>query len=166
MRLFLDGRVKVASRDHLWEILESGRHNALGEYVRIGIGRGLKVDGRAGPRETPAFNASLAPPLGSAVAATVAADNGTFVLFHHDRSLTVGNDGRDIAETFNGGRESLGGGKSARGGSVIVSFIGTYRAPARECDYFVHVPEDRPRVKNRLYKDEFEILEGKIGPVE
>ncbi|TQC44813.1 hypothetical protein EEB14_35135 [Rhodococcus sp. WS4] len=165
MRLFSDGRVKVASRDHLWTILESGRHNALGQYVRIGVGRTLDVSGRTGTRETPAFSASLDPALGSAEAATVAADNGTFVVFHHDRSITVGNDGRDIEETFNGGREGLGGGESARGGSVVITFVGTYRPRGRECDYFVHVPETKPRVGNRLYKDEYEILEGKIGPV-
>ncbi|MHD0279574.1 hypothetical protein [Rhodococcus aetherivorans] len=164
VRLFSDGRVKVAARGHLWKILGSGRHNALGQYVRIGVGRTLDVDGRTGTRETAAFTAVLDPALGTAQAATVAADNGTFVVFHHDRSITVGNDGRDIEETFNTGREGLGGGKSGRGGAVMVTFGGNYRPAARECDYFVHVPEAKPRVGNKLYKDEYEILEGKIRP--
>lgn len=164
VRLFADGRVKVASRHHLWEILESGRPNGLGQFVRIGIGKALEVAGRTGPRTKPAYTASLNPALGSAAASTVAADNGTFVVFHHDGSVTVGNDGRDIEGTFNTGREGLGGGEAGRGGAVMITFAGTYRHPTRPCDFLVHVPDSTPRTGNRLYKDEYEISEGKIGP--
>lgn len=162
--LFHDGRVKVWSRLHLWDILESGRHNALGQFVRIGVGRALDVKGPTGPRTKPHFTASTDPALGDAAAATIAADNGTFVIFHHDGSITVGNDGRDIEETFNGAREGLAGTESGRGGSVTIFFAGSYRPRViRSSDFQVHIPEDRPR-KRWLFPDEYEILEGKIGP--
>ncbi|MFE6926359.1 hypothetical protein ACFVAV_35485 [Nocardia sp. NPDC057663] len=162
--IFYDGRVKVWSRFHLWEILESGRHNALGEFVRIGVGRELQVAAPTGARQQPHFVATTDPSLGSAEAATIAADNGTFVILHHDGSITVGNDGRDIEETFNAGRESLAGGKSGRGGSVMIFFAGKYRRKAVRASHFqVEIPEDRPRGRG-LYPGEYEILEGKIGP--
>ncbi|MGV9668657.1 hypothetical protein [Nocardia niigatensis] len=163
--LFRDGRVKVWSRFHLWEIAESGRHNALGEYVRIRAGRALEVRGPSGARKRPIFTASTDPILGDREAATVAGDNGTFVVFHHDGSITVGNDGRDIEETVNLGREGLAGTESGRGGSVMIFFAGDYRPPAiRSSDYKVlQIPEKRERPRGR-YPDEYEILEGKIRP--
>ncbi|RDI43310.1 hypothetical protein [Nocardia mexicana] len=162
--LFHDGRVKVWSRFHLWEIIESGRHNALGEFVRLAAGRILQVQGPSGARQKPTFVASIDPTLGDRDAATVAGDNGTFVTFHHDGSITVGNDCRDIEETVNLGREGLAGSESGRGGSVMVFFAGSYRPKTpRRCDHEVQIPEIRPQPRRR-YPDEYEIREGKIGP--
>jgi hypothetical protein len=165
VRFFSDGRVKVYSRDHRWDVLESGRHNALGEFVRLGVGSELPSAGTKQKGETPNFVVSIDPALGIAAAATIAADNGTFVVFYHDGSLTVGSDGRDIEETHNGVREGVEGGSAARGASVLISFVGTYRpATIRTADYLVTVPEDKPRRPNRLYPGEKEILEGKLWP--
>ncbi len=161
--LFHDGRVKVWSPSHLWEIVESGRHNALGQSVRIAVGRTLQVKGPTAAREKLHFTASTDSALGDAEAATIAGDNGTFVVFHHDGSVTVGNDGRDIEETVNTGREGLAGTESGRGGSVMVFFAGTYRPRTiRSSDYQVNIPENRRRGRGQ-HPDEHEIREGKIG---
>ncbi|MGW5439684.1 hypothetical protein [Nocardia asteroides] len=161
--LFYDGRVKVWSRSHLWTILESGRPNALGEFVRIGVGQQLDVRGPIGAREKPHFTTSIDPTLGGAAASTITADNGTFVVFHHDGSITVGNDGRDIEETFNGGREV--GIESGRGGSVMIFFSGSYRCKsARRSDYHVLIPIPEVRPCREIYPGEYEFMEGKVGP--
>lgn len=163
--VFLDGRVKVASRSHLWDIVDSGRHTALGEYISLGLGRELDVEPMRGAAKVPDFATSLDPRMGRTIAATVAADNGTFVEFIHDGSIRVGNDGRDIAETFNTGRESLDGGASGRGGAVMVTFVGTYRSvSARSSDYSIKIPQHERPASNRLFPGEYEIHEGKIGP--
>ncbi|MFC8181572.1 hypothetical protein ACFULT_22065 [Rhodococcus sp. NPDC057297] len=163
--VFLDGRVKVASRFHLWDIVDSGRHTALGEYITLGAGRELDVEPRRGAAKVPDFATSLDPRLDRTIAATVVADNGTFVEFVHDGGIRVGNDGRDVAETFNTGRESLDGGASGRGGAVMVTFVGTYRpAGLRSSDYSIQIPPRERPASNRLYPGEYEIYEGKIGP--
>lgn len=163
--VFLDGRVKVASRSHLWDIVDSGRHTALGEYITLSPGRELDVEPMRGAAKVPAFATSLDPRLDQTIAATVAADNGTFVEFIHDGSIRVGNNGRDIAETFNTGRESLDGGASGRGGAVMVTFVGTYRPVGpRSSDYSIKIPPNERPAPNRLYPGEYEIHEGKIGP--
>ncbi len=162
--MFYDGRVKVWSRHHLWEIRDSGRHNTLGEFVRIGVGRPLKEPAPIGVRHALSFSTSIDPSRGDAEAATVTADNGTFVVFHHDGSITVGNDGRDIEETVNLGRDNLAGGPSGRGGSVMVFFAGS-NPPlvARKGDHHLHIPEGKRRTRGR-YAGESENFEGKIGP--
>lgn len=163
--IFFDGRVKVASRNHLWEIADIGRHTTLGQYVILGVGRELDVDPPSGARKVPDFAVDLDPQGGQATAATVAADNGTFVELHHDGRITVGNDGRDIAETFNTGRESLAGGPSGRGGAVMVTFAGTYRpSRLRENDFLVKISARERPAANRLYPGEYIIGDGKIGP--
>lgn len=163
--IFLDGRVKVASRKHLWEIADTGRHTALGQYVTLRAGRELDVDPPSGARKIPDFAVDLDPQAGQATAATVAADNGTFVELHHDGSITVGNDGRDMAETFNTGRESLAGGPSGRGGAVMITFAGTYRpSRLRENNFLVEIPDRERPAANRPYPGEYIIDDGKIGP--
>ncbi|MET4050474.1 MULTISPECIES: hypothetical protein [unclassified Rhodococcus (in: high G+C Gram-positive bacteria)] len=97
---------------------------------------------------------STSTQLGRTVAATVTADNGTFVEFVHYGSVRVGSDGRDIAETFNIGRESLDGGASGSGSAVMVTFVGTYR-PSRPCrnDFLVEIaPRERP-ARNHPYPE-------------
>lgn len=162
--VFLDGRVKVASRSHLWDVVDSGRHTAMGQYVTLGVGRDLGLAPGSGAPTVPAFETRLDQELGDTLAATVAATNGTFVEFVHDGSIRVGNDDRDIAETFNTGRESLEGGPSGRGGAVMITFMGTYRsARVREHDFLVDIPDKERPAANRLLPGEFVIKEGKIA---
>lgn len=165
MTVFLDGRVKVASRTHLWEIVDSGRHTAMGQYVTLGVGRDIEAGPLTRTAKVASFETHLDPELGDTSAATVAANNGTFVEFVHDGSIRVGNDGRDIAETFNTGRETLDGGPSGRGGAVMVTFSGTYRSGrVRDNDFFIDIPAKERPASNKLYPGEFVIGEGKIGP--
>jgi hypothetical protein len=113
----------------------------------------------------PDFAVDLDPQAGQATAATVAADNGTFVELHYDGSITVGNDGRDIAETFNTGRESLAGGPSGCGGAVMITFAGTYRpSQLRKNNFLVKIPARERPAANRRYPGEYVIDDGKIGP--
>ena len=145
-------------------LVDTGRHTALGQYVTLGVGRELDVDPPSGAGKVPDFAVDLDPLAGRATAATVAADNGTFVELHHDGSITVGNDGRDIAETFNTGRESLDGGPSGRGGAVMITFAGTYRpSRLRENNFLVKIPARERPALNRRYPGEYVIDDGKIG---
>lgn len=163
--VFLDGRVKVASRAHLWEVVDSGRHTAMGQFVTLGVGRDLDLEPRTGKAEVPAFETQLDEALGDATAAVVAATNGTFVEFVHDGSIRVGNDGRDILETVNTGRETLDGGPSGRGGAVMITFSGSYRSSkVRDHDFLVDIPVKERAAATKLYPGEVEILEGKIRP--
>lgn len=99
--LFDDGRVKVWSTTHLWTEEGRERHNALGETVLLGIGRTLGEPGPVDRRQQCDAEFELDPEKGHTVAATVGADNGTFVQFFHDGKIAVGNDGRDVATVFN-----------------------------------------------------------------
>ncbi|KAF0842556.1 hypothetical protein [Nocardia caishijiensis] len=155
--LFDDGRVKVWSTTHLWSEMSRERHNALGETVLLGIGRTLDVPGPVDRRQTCDAEFALTPDLGHTVAATVAADNGTFVQFFHDGTIAVGNDGRDVATVFNAGREANSErGVNGVGGSVMVTFGGSYRPKTmRQSDFQVALSESTAPRPNRLYKDEF-----------
>ncbi|AMY21035.1 hypothetical protein A3Q40_03684 [Rhodococcus sp. PBTS 1] len=162
--LFHDGRVKVASRTHLWDIVAVERHNALGQAVTLAPGRTIDDGGRTASAVTPDHCVALTPARGDAVAGVVAATNGTFVDFLHNGTVVVGNDGRDIAETFNTAREGLEGGASGRGGAVMVTFQGSYRPRIqRRCDFLVEIPEPERPAHNRLYPGEYEVIDGKIG---
>lgn len=150
--IFDDGRIKVWSVKHLWEIDSDGRHTALGQYVRLRPG--AVVDAPGGTESATTFRTD--PALGLQIAGTVGMSNGSFVYFEHSGGVVVGNDTRDIAETFNGARQSTGG-------SVMVTFLGTMRPrKQRDFDHFVNVPEKSQRTANRLYPGEVEILDGKI----
>ncbi|NKY27768.1 hypothetical protein [Nocardia gamkensis] len=156
--LFYDGRVKVRSTAHLWTVSGRERQTALGESVHIEIGERLKVP-RPKPQR-PDIDVPTDPALGRTVAATVCADNGTFVQLFHDGTITVGNDGRDIRGLLNAGRYANSKrNQNGVGGSVMVVFEGTYRPQQhRSSDYpLLHIPEDRPPSALRLYPDEFEI---------
>lgn len=156
--LFDDGRVKVWSTTHLWSELSRERHNALGETVLLGFGRTLDTPGPVDRRQQPDAEFPLDPEQGHTIAATVAADNGTFVQFFHDGTIAVGNDGRDLVSVFNAGRESntTRGGVNGVGGSVMVTFGGSYRPrTVRENDFQVELAEATAPRPNRLYKDEF-----------
>ncbi|MGB6182740.1 MAG: hypothetical protein WBF79_15990 [Rhodococcus sp. (in: high G+C Gram-positive bacteria)] len=176
--VFHDGRVKVASHHHLWEVVGVGRHSALGQYVTLGVGKAVESSAGENPA-TPAaadYTVSLLPDQPSRVAATVAATNGTFVQFLHDGSVTVGSDGRDIAETFNTGRDNSDpavasaaasgrGSASGRGGCVTVTFRGSYRpSRLRDHDFLIEIPTPERPALNRLYAGEYESRAGKIGP--
>lgn len=149
--VFDDGRVKVWSPCHDWVIAASG-DSGIGQYVRLEPGRPVPGSGGTEAATTIATD----PTRGDEVAGTVICTNGTFIEIQHNGAVTVGNDGRDIAETFNAVRESTGG-------SVMVTFYGSYRPPKlRSGDHLVDVDERRRPVPNRLYADEREILKGKI----
>ncbi len=157
--IFDDGRVKVWSTTHLWTIEGRERHNALGETVFLGIGRALSTPGPTAGQQRCDVDISLDPEDGRTVAGTVGADNGTFVQFFHDGSIAVGNDGRDLESVFNVGREAnQTRGRNGVGGSVMVTFGGSYRPQVlRACDHLVEVSERAAPPTNRLYKDEFEV---------
>lgn len=156
---FDDGRVKVWSTTHLWTEESRERHNALGETVLLGIGRALETPGPATGRQSCDAEFALDPSRGHTIAATVAADNGTFVQFFHDGTIAVGNDGRDVASVFNAGREANSTrGTTGAGGSVMVTFDGSYRPKTqRESDFQVELSEATAPRPNRLYKDEFQV---------
>ncbi|MEU4813763.1 hypothetical protein AB0H20_31570 [Nocardia fluminea] len=155
--LFDDGRVKVWSTTHLWTEESRERHNALGETVLLGIGRTLGEPGPVDRRQQCDAEFELDPEQGHTVAATVGADNGTFVQFFHDGTIAVGNDGRDVATVFNAGRETTSArGTTGVGGSVMITFGGSYRPRTkRESDFQVELSEATAPRPNRLYKDEF-----------
>ena len=157
--LFYDGRVKVWSTAHVWTVLERGRHNALGEMVLLGRGRDLTVPGPTERQQRPRIEVALDSGAGHAVASTIAGDNGTFVQLFHDGAIAVGNDGRDIEQILNAGREAGPDGKrNGVGGSVMIGFAGSYRPrDLRAADHYVTITELRPRPAFRLYPDEFEI---------
>ncbi|MGW8813006.1 hypothetical protein [Gordonia terrae] len=149
--MFDDGRVKVWSPNHDWVIAASG-HCGIGQYVQLEPGRPVPGNGGAEVATIIATD----PSRGNEVAGTVVCSNGTFIDIQHSGAVTVGNDGRDIDETFNAVRESTGG-------SVMVTFYGSYCPPKlRSGDHTVEVSESRRSVPNRLYPDEREIVEGKI----
>ncbi|MGV9613190.1 hypothetical protein [Nocardia xishanensis] len=156
--LFYDGRVKVRSTTHLWTVGGRERQTALGESVQIEIGERLEVPGPK-PRR-PDIDVPTDPALGRTVAATVCADNSTYVQLFHDGTITVGNDGRDIRGLLNVGRYANSKrNRDGVGGSVMVVFEGTYRPQQhRPSDYpLLHIPEDLPPSPLRLYPDEFRI---------
>jgi hypothetical protein len=157
--IFDDGRVKVWSTTHLWTIEGRERHNALGETVFLSIGPALSTPGPTAGQQRCDVEISLDLEGGRTVAATVGVDNGTFVQFFHDGSIAVGNDGRDLASVFNVGREAnQTRGRNGVGGSVMVTFEGSYRPQVlRACDHLVEVGERAAPPPNRLYKDEFEV---------
>ncbi|KQU06940.1 hypothetical protein ASG56_05045 [Rhodococcus sp. Leaf7] len=164
--VFHDGRIKVTSRDHRWEIVEVGRHSALGQYVTLGVGRPLSASETAtAAAPTADYTVALTPDRETEVAGTVAATNGTFIQFLHNGSITVGSDGRDIAETFNTGPEANSEIVSVRGGSVTVTFRGSYRPSSlREHDFLVDIPSPEKPALNRLHPGEHESRAGKVGP--
>lgn len=167
--VFHDGRVKVTSSSHVWDIVDRGRHSALGQYVTLAPAPARHADVRADDREaapgTPDFVAQLDPELGSAVAGTAAATNGTFVQFVHDGTIIVGNDGRDLAETFNTGREATEEAAAERGGAVTVTFKGSYRPrDVRDHDWLIEIPPKEKPFSNRLYRGDYENPENKVGP--
>ncbi|MFH5230843.1 hypothetical protein [Antrihabitans spumae] len=150
--VFDDGRLKVWSVAHAWEIDPPDRHNALGQQVRLRPARRLSAPGGTERATVICTDSSH----GESAAGTVAMSNGSFFTFLHDGSVLVGNDTRDIHETFNGVRGETGG-------SVMITFSGTMRPKMfREYDHFVEVSEKSRPMPNRLYPGEVEILEGKI----
>ncbi|MCP2290649.1 hypothetical protein ACFYT3_13650 [Nocardia amikacinitolerans] len=157
--IFDDGRVKVWSTTHLWTVEGRDRHNALGETVVIGVGRALSTPGPTNRQHPCDLEIPLDGFRARTIAATVGVDNGTFVQFFHDGAIAVGNDGRDIDQVFNVGREANQTRvRNGVGGSVMITFEGKYRPKSlRDCDYRVTVTEDASPPPNRLYKDEFEI---------
>ncbi|WP_143861476.1 hypothetical protein [Nocardia amikacinitolerans] len=151
--------MKVWSTTHLWTVEGRDRHNALGETVFIGVGRALSTPGPTNRQHPCDLEIPLDAFRPRTIAATVGVDNGTFVQFFHDGAIAVGNDGRDIDQVFNVGREAnQTRGRNGVGGSVMITFEGKYRPKSlRDCDYRVTVTEDASAPPNRLYKDEFEI---------
>ena len=150
--VFEDGRVKVWSTAHLWEVGNLDRHTALGQFVELHPGRPVHATGGT----EKATIIPIDPNLGTEVAGTVGMSNGSFVYFLHSGSVVVGNDTRDIARTFNASREETGG-------SVMVTFASSMKPRTlREFDHFVEVPELRKPVANRLYAGEQEIHDGKV----
>lgn len=150
--LFDDGRVKVWSPAYSWRITGTGRPNPLGEYVRLEPGD--PIDGDGGTES--AIEIHTDPANGAGCAGVITASNGTYIEIDHDGAITVGNDGRDLAETFNAWRPSTGG-------SVMVTFHGDYRPRTiRAGDHHVEITETHKPVPNRLYPDEREIVAGKI----
>ncbi|WP_157110614.1 hypothetical protein [Nocardia anaemiae] len=158
--LFHDGRVKIWSTTHLWIVGHRERPTALGEMVRIRIGEQLDVPGPTRGQQRPDFEIATNPALTHELAATVGADNGTFVQFFHDGTIIVGNDGRDIRELLNAGRRANPTrGQNGVGGSVMLVFGGSYRPrQLRPSDYpLLPISEDHPPSPLRLYPDEFKI---------
>ncbi|OUS97249.1 hypothetical protein CA951_02570 [Rhodococcus sp. NCIMB 12038] len=161
--VFDDGRIKVWSLNHLWVVESAERHTALGESVLLTVGRFLSDPDQPGKREIPGFVVPTDPSKGRTSAGAVGISNGSFVEFLHDGSIIVGNDVRDIKETFNGEREQLVKSKSGRGGSVMVTFSGTMTPRAlRNFDHMIAISESTLPVPNRLQPGEYEITEGKI----
>lgn len=160
MSLFFDGRVKVWSTTHLWSVLDRRRHSALGEIVLLGVGRELAVPGPTERQQRPQIEVTLDPGAGHVVASMIAGDNGTFVQLFHDGGIAVGNDGRDIGQILNAGREANPARRrNGVGGSVMIAFDGSYRPRnLRQADRYLAIPEVTPPVAFRLYPDEFEIV--------
>ncbi|RBO79529.1 hypothetical protein [Nocardia puris] len=156
--LFFDGRVKVWSTTHLWTIVGREAHNALGETVHIGVGDRLDVAGPTGKQHKPDILIPTEPERGREEAATICADNGTFVQFFHDGSISVGNDGREFGRLLNAGREfNPTRGHNGVGGSVMILFEGSYRPRQLRTSAYplLAIPEAEPPRPFRLYKDEF-----------
>ncbi|MBO0853141.1 MAG: hypothetical protein J2P18_05165 [Nocardia sp.] len=159
MTLFFDGRVKVWSTTHLWAVAARHRHNALGEVVLLRPGREVAISGPTDRKNTPDIAVTVDAGRGHTVAMTVAGDNGTFVDFFHDSTIAVGNDGRDIDDIHNLGREATRNRtRNGIGGSVILTFKGSYRPRTlRKADHYVKIPELSLPPAFRLYQDEFEV---------